>query len=141
MECAVGNFGGDIRQPSNPFANLCQIALRRSQVNALKAIYPELDRDAIPHLPKHAQDAGNGYILLTPRDRYHVKLQGAEEDAVHDAGLDMSKVRRWGRLCLPNGQISRSNYSESRRSPSNQRISRNVNVCIFNSWLTKQIIY
>jgi len=46
MERAIGDLGKDIRQPSNPFANLSQIALRRSQINALLNTCPELDVNA-----------------------------------------------------------------------------------------------
>ena len=43
MERTIGNLGEEIRQPSNPFANLSQRGLRRSQVNALKAMIPDLE--------------------------------------------------------------------------------------------------
>ncbi|EDR05625.1 uncharacterized protein LACBIDRAFT_302744 [Laccaria bicolor S238N-H82] len=33
MEHTIGDFGRDIWQPSNPFANLCQIALQCTQTN------------------------------------------------------------------------------------------------------------
>jgi len=52
MECAIGDLGKDIRQLSNPFANLSQIALWRSQINALLNSCPELDvnTETIPTL-------------------------------------------------------------------------------------------
>ena len=50
MECAIGELGKGIRQPSNPYGNLCQLSLQRAQVNALKATCPEID-DEFPHLP------------------------------------------------------------------------------------------
>lgn len=133
MERAIGDWGKDIRQPSNPYANLSHITLRQSQVNALKAIYPELDKDANPGLPNYAYDIRNGYIFLTPRDRYSVGL-GAAVAAFCEVGLDMEKVTRWGRLRLPNGQIARSVHSESRRGTPKQRISRNVKVGVFTYW-------
>ena len=74
MECTIGNLGQEIWQPSNPFANLAQHALRWSQVNVLKSIYPELDLKAKFHLLKSAVDVGNGYIVLWPRDRNPVKI-------------------------------------------------------------------
>lgn len=46
MERTIGDLGQEIRQPSNPFANLARRALRRSQVNALKSMYPDLDTKA-----------------------------------------------------------------------------------------------
>ncbi|KIJ95011.1 hypothetical protein K443DRAFT_109498 [Laccaria amethystina LaAM-08-1] len=42
MERTIGNLGEEIRQPSNPFANLSQRGLLRCQVNALTAMVPEL---------------------------------------------------------------------------------------------------
>jgi hypothetical protein len=46
MERAIGDLAREIRQPSNPFANLSQRGLLRCQLNALKAIAPELQADA-----------------------------------------------------------------------------------------------
>jgi hypothetical protein len=45
MERTIGNLREEIRQPSNPYANLSQCGIRRSQVNALKAIMPDPDPD------------------------------------------------------------------------------------------------
>jgi hypothetical protein len=66
MEHTIGNLGQEIWQPSNPFANLAQHALQRSQVNALKSIYPELDPKSRLQLPKGVVDVGEGYIMLRP---------------------------------------------------------------------------
>ena len=38
MERAIGDFGWSIQQPSNIFGNLCQVALRMAQLNALKSM-------------------------------------------------------------------------------------------------------
>lgn len=43
MERAIGDLGGEIRQPSNIYGNLCKIAFRQSQTNALKTLCPELN--------------------------------------------------------------------------------------------------
>jgi len=51
MERTIGNLGQEIRQPSNPFANLAQHALQWSQVNAFKSIYPKLDPKSKFQLP------------------------------------------------------------------------------------------
>jgi len=129
MERAIGDLGKDIRQPSNPFANLSQIALRRSQMNALLNICPELDPSA-ETIPT-GNNVGNGYFLLTPRERYASSLGGEIYwDAVHTEFPHMMGVRKWGRLNLPNGQIARSLYSETQRKgkSENTRISRNVKV-------------
>jgi hypothetical protein len=130
MERAIGDLGKDIRQPSNPFANLSQIALRRSQINALLTICPELDPNAV--LIPTGNDVGNGYFLLTPSDRNASSLHGGVcWDAVQTRFGHMKGVRRWGRLNLPNGQIARSLYSETQRNgkAENTRVTRNVKVC------------
>lgn len=129
MERAIGDLGKDIRQLSNPFANLCQIALRRSQINALLGICPELDPNA--KITPTGNDVGNGYFLLTPRERYASSLGGGIYwDAVHTLFPHMVGVRRWGRLNLPNGQVARSLYSETQQKgkAENTRVTQNVKV-------------
>jgi hypothetical protein len=44
MERTIGNLGEEIKQPSQPFANLSERGLRRCQVNALKSVLPHLIR-------------------------------------------------------------------------------------------------
>lgn len=127
MERTIRDLGQEICQPSNPFANLAQRALRRSQVNALKNIYPELDPNATSHLPRFAEDLGRGFVLLRPRDRYPATICGPAGVTVFQA-VNTSKVRRWGRLRLPNGQVARSLWSESKRAADKVRVTRNVKV-------------
>ena len=50
MEQSIGDLGGEIRQPSNIYANLSQRGLLRSQINALKAMVPDLE-EAVNILP------------------------------------------------------------------------------------------
>ena len=50
MEGTIGKLGEEIKQPSNPFANLSQCGTLHSQINALKAIIPDLEPDS-DHLP------------------------------------------------------------------------------------------
>ena len=93
MERTIGDLGGNIRQPSNIYGNLAQIAMRHSQLIALKHACPELDRDALQSLPQYSKDCGNGLIFLRPRDRYRTKLKG-EELKIVDEEFDISKLRR-----------------------------------------------
>ena len=123
MERAISDLGKDIRQPSNIFGNLCQVALRRSQINALSSMCPKLDSHA-PSLPKYAYDCGNNFALLRPRDRYQVLIKDAQLAVIQV--FNISRISRWGRLRLPNGQIARSIFSEQGRK--NARNSRNVKV-------------
>lgn len=126
MERAIGDLGGDIRQPSNIYGNLCQITLRQSQLNALKTLCPELDSEANTS-PAHSMDLGLGFILLRPRDRRFVKIHGPGGVRVQEV-IGRDTLRRWGRLRLPNGQVARSLYKETSSTRENQRISRNVKV-------------
>ena len=127
MERTIGDLGQEIRQPSNPFANLARRALRRSQVNALKSIYPNLDPKAGFHIPKSATNLGNGYIMLRPRDKYPAQIPEPAADVLSRAA-NLSKIRRWGRVRLPNGQVARSLWCEKRRTGPKIRVSRNVKV-------------
>jgi hypothetical protein len=138
MERAIGDLSHDIRQPSNIFANLCQVALRRSQLNALKNACPELDPDSNTSLPKYAFNCGNGLIFLRPRDRSQKWLSGRELEAI-EGKFDISRLRRWGRIRLPNGQIARSLFFEKGKRP-NTRVSRNVKVILTLTWLLFELM-
>ena len=66
MEQTIGNLTEEMKQPSLPFANLSQRGLRCAQVNALKAMIPELEKtEKNPHGLK---DLGEGYVLLGAKD-------------------------------------------------------------------------
>jgi hypothetical protein len=63
MERTIGNLGQEIRQPSNPYANLAREGVRRCKVNTLLSAMPELDEPP-KGLPQGAVDLGDGYALL-----------------------------------------------------------------------------
>jgi hypothetical protein len=92
MERTIGDLGREIRQPSNPFANLAQRALRCSQVNTLKNMYPELDPMATLCLPKFSQDLENSCVLLHPRDRLPTAILGVGGNVISQV-LHTSKTR------------------------------------------------
>ena len=129
MERAIGDLGNGIRQPSNPFGNLSQLALRQAQINAIKVICPELDEDLVKHLPQYSCDLGEGYIVLRPREKVAQGFSDRQLQAVREV-CEKQKRQKWGRLQLPNGQIARSLYSEKQRNSTQTRISRNVKVKI-----------
>jgi hypothetical protein len=61
----IGNLGKEIKQHSNPFANLSQRGIRHAQVNAIKAMIPDLEQNkATKGLPHGAIDLEEGYVLL-----------------------------------------------------------------------------
>lgn len=142
MERSIGILGKRIRQPSNPFGNLAQLALQEAQVNALLAICPELDNDASEHIPQYSQNLGDNFILLRPRDKLAHQIPADELVAVH-AVCPKSRRQRWGRLQLPNGQIARSRYSEKKQAVKETRVSRNVKVdyISFNATQIYSIVY
>ncbi|KAG1864466.1 hypothetical protein C8R48DRAFT_601816 [Suillus tomentosus] len=129
MERTIGNLGQEIRQPSEPYANLSREGVRRSQVNALKAMLPELDEPP-ESFPAGAVDLGDGYVLLRKRDRRSAYPQGAEKHAITlFLNEPAPKIFKWARLKLPNGQIARSHWRESLKSmhaTKPLRVSRNV---------------
>ncbi|EKM56336.1 uncharacterized protein PHACADRAFT_193952 [Phanerochaete carnosa HHB-10118-sp] len=135
MERTIGNLGQDIRQHSNVYTNLQQIALRRCQFNALKAMYPAFAPD--PTILHGAVIVGNGYILLRAAGKSQRAVSHAEAVAlrrfVHahgipatDAWLQQPKIARWARLHLPSGQNARSLWKESLKTLEALRTSRNV---------------
>lgn len=134
IERTIGDLGAELRQPSNPFANLAQRALRRAQVNGLKAMVPDLAPEkpmVSATMPSH--DLGNGYYLLHPRDtRVHVPSR-AEAEAIRcffvqigSPGVDTTNVTRWARLRLPNGHVARTAWKE--KANATTREARNVKV-------------
>jgi hypothetical protein len=66
LEQTIGNLGEEIKQPSNPFANPSQHGIWHVQVNALKAMIPDLtsDRTDTNSLSHSARDPKDGFILL-----------------------------------------------------------------------------
>ena len=137
MERTIGNLGEEIKQHSNPFANLAQRALRRCQINGLKALIPDLEPPENP-LPHGARDQGCGYVFLRARDNIARSVTDAEELAIRKYRESMGETLpadwkaaevRWARLKLPNGQIARSAWKEKLKKE-NLRTSRNVQVNI-----------
>lgn len=139
MERTIGNLGEEIRQPSNPYANLSQRGLLRCQVNALVAMIPDLERKP-PALPHGGLDLGKGFALLRAQDRYDRPMQPCEARALAvyiqnlngtELGSGCPKITRWARLRLPNGQIARSKWKEAQKPLNKVRMARNVKVCLF----------
>jgi hypothetical protein len=136
MERIIGVLGSQLRQPSNPFANLAAQAQKMAHVNALVAMWPSFEK--VPENPHGSIDLFDGYLLLRPMDGpYH--LSRMEEDTLdvfcsgrQDVdGDDQSSVFRWGRLKLPTEQVARSAWKELERCSDMARTDRNVKVCKF----------
>lgn len=143
MERVIGYLGGEIHQPSNPYANLAQNGVKQCRLNALKAIFPHLDSSSDTPQGKTARVLSDGYTLLGARDRYArelpaihggdvIKMYLRSLERLNDMSDDQllhQRIVRWSRLRLPTGQIARSAFQEvGRTSRKNSRISRMVKV-------------
>jgi hypothetical protein len=133
MERTIGNLGEEIRQHSNPYANLSERGVRRARTNALKALIPDLDEDT-DRIPRGGQDIGGGFRLLRAMDPRSRDVDLVEESAIRTylaAKTSMPaveiRVRRWARLRLPNGQIARTAWKELQKR-GDVRNARNVKV-------------
>jgi hypothetical protein len=137
IEHIIGLLGAEVRQPSNPFANLAQQALIQCQTSALHVLLPNLGFTPQKKLlPKRALCLGDGYGLLRRRERYPHDIRDCERDAVQaylsspDVNFLKDKwyhVRRWAGLQIPNGHKARSRWSEP-ESTTDLRRSRCVKV-------------
>lgn len=152
MERTIGNLVEEIQQPSNPYANLGQRAIRRAQINALKPIMPSLDTSDTKHLPRFAKDLGSEYALLKCQDRTsrattvhegwaiqdYIKHTFSDSPILQQFSSDGTiRVCRWARLQLPNGQIARSLWKETHF---NARRSHNVKVWVlFSSFMNSHV--
>ncbi|EIW62750.1 uncharacterized protein TRAVEDRAFT_34095 [Trametes versicolor FP-101664 SS1] len=141
-ERLIGDLGCEIKQPSNPFMNLSQRALRRCQINAVKSMLPYLDRarQKLNVLPRAAKDLGDGYALLRKLDTCARTLPALEAAAFYDylsvwepescEGEEREtftcKVRKWARMHVPNGTAVRSAWTEHEKPLSQLRLGRVV---------------
>jgi len=141
IEWTIGNLGQEIRQPSNPYANLLECGLQRSQINALNALIPSLAPDNSKE-PRGSMGLGDNYSLLWERDRTGHPYDGIVgqlvEDFIHDAEVGLgqvpenhsghAKLVRWACLRLPTGQVARSAWKEALKLLDNLRRSQCVNM-------------
>lgn len=133
IERTIGNLGKEIKSHVNAFANIAQRGLHRCQVNALKAMIPDLEPDK-NMFPRGARDLGDGFALLTATDPVSRPMRACKAVAVgnyiENAGGDHrpESIKRWARVRLPNGQIARTQWKESSKPLSRSRSARNVKV-------------
>jgi len=135
LEHTIGNLGEEIKQHSNPFANLSQRGIRRARVNALKAIIPGVDteRSDDGNLPCGSKDLGDGFVLLWARKSDPRPLRDCEADALCEyLGIpslgDEVLVRCWAKLRILTGQNCYSAWKEKQRPLEKRRTVRNVKV-------------
>ena len=138
MERTIGNLVAEIHLDSNPYANLSQHGLERSQVNALKAMYPELDEEANTTIPRGAIDLGGNFLFLRAKERTfynlsHEYLTALKAFLFKTYNMVLPEetsvsVQRWARLSLPTGQVARSRWKESLKPLDKVWMARNVKV-------------
>ena len=134
MERIIGIFGSLIKQPSNPFANLAEQAKKVAEINALVAIWPELEPEVKD--PHGSIDIGQGYLLLGLKDEKPYDLPQAEQTALEQfyssfpnhGCIPPRSIYRWGRLRIPTEQIACSHWKEVVRSSRTARTDRNLKV-------------
>ncbi|TBU26950.1 hypothetical protein BD311DRAFT_697446 [Dichomitus squalens] len=120
LENAIGNLTAEIGSHSKPYENLSFRGLRRAQISALVAMFPEALEEPV-HLPAGAVDLGDQYVLLHPTARTPKLISEAEAVVLHTF-LNAQAVRvpqdwqprvaKWGRLRLPNGQVAGTAWKE-----------------------------
>jgi hypothetical protein len=125
MERTIRNLGEEIRQPSNPYANLSERGLKHCQVNVLRAMLSQLQGGKGSVFgPRGSMALGGGYMLLRAQERMPHTYDGVigvsitAYMATHGIDLNgMTSIRltRWAWLQLPNGQIARSAWNEETR--------------------------
>ncbi|OBZ79028.1 hypothetical protein A0H81_01464 [Grifola frondosa] len=134
MERMLGDLGSEIKQHTNPYANLSQRSVRRAQVNALKAMVPNLDPSrGLPYYPRGSLDLGDEYVLLRARDPRRREMPPDESRIIRSffpgaAENWTPEIWRWARLRLPTGQIARSMWKESLKQQDKVRAARNVKI-------------
>ncbi|KIK80002.1 hypothetical protein PAXRUDRAFT_16026 [Paxillus rubicundulus Ve08.2h10] len=132
MEHTIGNLGQEIRQPSQPYANLAREGVRRCHVNTLISILPELDNHPTG-LPYGSIDLKGGYALLRKHSKYSVHPDAQVSQAIQNylpPHQEVPRITKWARLLLPNGQIARSAWRETLKAPEQLRISHNVKLTL-----------
>jgi len=134
-EQTIRNLEEEIKQHSNPFANLSQHRIRHARVNALKALIPDLNLKGSSHqpLPRGLKDLGDGFVLLHARKETVHPLREYEADALCEILPTASReteicVRRWAKLCIPTGQNCYSFWKEKQKPLNRCRTACNVKV-------------
>jgi hypothetical protein len=140
LERTIGSLGEEVKQPLHPFANLANRGLRRSQMNALKAMIPDFDPDK-GRLPRGSVSLEGGFVLLTAtdnkphllKDEYAMAFRDFMLSEIGPLASDWKPLCiRWARLRLPNLQVACAVWKEGDRpkTPESEtgRCSRNVKV-------------
>ena len=118
MECIIRVFGSLLQQPSNLFSNLREQAKKVAEINAMVAMWPEIEFQTGE--PRGSLDLGQGYILLFPKDTTPYFLSPVEQAAISEfyanlptpENIQKISIYRWGRLQIPTRQVTHSRWKE-----------------------------
>lgn len=136
MKRTIGNITEEMKQPSKPYENLSQHAVRHTEVNALKAMVPKLDPTTKD--PHGSEEVGDGYTLLHARDENKKQIDSPAGAVIRaymqcETGLALGnwvpQVHQWAQLHLPTLQIARSAWKEKLKPLNKVWMSWNVKVC------------
>jgi len=135
LEHTISNLGEEIKQHSNPFANLSQRGIRCTCVNALMAIIPDLEGNGSSGggLPCGSKDLENGCVLLCAQDKHPQHLHECEIEALRRflptlSETDGISIHRWARLRIPTGQICYSAWKELLKPLERRQTACNIKV-------------
>ncbi|KAF8978516.1 hypothetical protein BDQ17DRAFT_1394725 [Cyathus striatus] len=121
IERTIGNLGEEMKQHSNPFANISERGLQKS-------------------LKSGAQNLGEGYVLQG-KENSSYSIDPCEQAALRtyleNTGANLPStwkvsITRWAKLKLPTNQTARTRWKEE-ASQGLTRCSRNVMVCTLHS--------
>jgi hypothetical protein len=140
LERAIGFNKSHMRQPSRLYQNLFHVCLELAQTNALKGMWPELERRRDrTTIPQHAIDLGDGYVLKPKTSEAQTLPTPYEHALLHrlldelrmsgqDVNINGEKVIRYGNLLLPEGLTVRSVWVHESLRRQDKRDSTNAKV-------------
>ena len=111
LEQTIGNLGQEIKQLSNPYANLANCGLQCSQFSALHAIIPGLAPDTLG-LPQGAVNLRDRYVLRRACDKTCVTLYrecavcSGKSPRYDKPSLKVSELSRMCQLLVQGGDKS-----------------------------------
>jgi hypothetical protein len=141
MERVIGYLKDGLRLHSNPYANLAWVATRLCQVNAMKAMVPDLVTKK-RSVYDTGRDIGDGFALLHPREDARRSLPPAHKEKLvsfmDEYGLEGDQewqrnhcVRKFARVAVPNGSVIRSAWKENLRDPDHVLVARHAEVSLW----------
>ncbi|KAL0059793.1 hypothetical protein AAF712_013434 [Marasmius tenuissimus] len=143
MERTIAAYERRMQLDSNPYGNLGVEITEQAIANAMYALDPSLQVTLKPsNSPSYSRSVGSGYQSLHPRDQYIMDPEVAQVFKVFCEACGWQRstdrinlkstpvVEHFARLRLPNGQITRSRWQETKREDEAVRRARNIKVIL-----------